>query len=146
MSFGAPENNVILPAHAVEKNLSGANAVLARMHDQVLNDCLAHLNRDDIVARVRARIIDDLPTGNLSPENVAAALHMGERTLQRRLKELNTSFSRLLEDTRRELALAYLSERRMSLLEISYVLGFADPSSFSRAFKRWTGTAPRKSR
>jgi AraC-like DNA-binding protein len=71
---------------------------------------------------------------------------MGERTLQRRLKELNTSFSRLLEDTRRELALAYLSERRMSLLEISYVLGFADPSSFSRAFKRWTGTAPRKSR
>jgi AraC-like DNA-binding protein len=146
VQFEAPENSLVLPAQAVDRTLPGANAHLARMHDRVLTEYLAQLHQTDIVARVRAIILEDLPTGNVSQESVAEELHMGERTLQRRLKEHGTSFSRILEETRRELALAYLRDHRMSLLEISYLLGFSDPSAFSRAFRRWTGTAPREAR
>ncbi|MEA3277988.1 MAG: AraC family transcriptional regulator [Pseudomonadota bacterium] len=146
VKFDAHENNIILPLDAVDKRLPGANAVLARMHDQVLTDYLAHLDQSDIVARIQAEIIDGLPSGPVSQDGVARSLHMSERTLQRRLKGLDTSFGDILETTRRELALKYLQERDMSLLEISYLLGFADPSSFSRAFKRWTGQAPSEAR
>lgn len=146
VNFRAGDNNLVLPMQVMDAPLPGANAVLARMHDQVLTDYLAHLEQSSIEARVRARIVEELPAGEVSQASVAAALAMGERTLQRRLKELGTSFSDLLEDARRELALAYLQDRRMSLLEISYLLGFSDPSSFSRAFRRWTGTAPRDAR
>ncbi len=146
VNFRAGDNNIVLPSDAMDEPLPGANAVLARMHDQVLTRYLAHLEQSGIETRVRAQIVEELPTGEVSQQSIAAALAMGERTLQRRLKELGTSFSDLLEDARRELALAYLQDRRMSLLEISYLLGFSDPSSFSRAFRRWTGTAPRDAR
>ena len=67
---------------------------------------------------------------------------MSTRTLQRRLQDENTSFQQLLDETRRELAMQFLRQKRMTLLEIAYLLGFADPSNFFRAFKRWFGMPP----
>jgi AraC-like DNA-binding protein len=64
------------------------------------------------------------------------------RTLQRRLAEEGTSYGEVLRCTRRDLACAYLSESGWSITEIAFSLGFADMSSFSRAFRRWTGTSP----
>jgi AraC-like DNA-binding protein len=73
---------------------------------------------------------------------VAGQLRMSERTLQRRLAEQKLSFTDLLDDVRRESALEYLKARRVSVDEVAFLLGFATPSSFFRAFKRWTGTTP----
>ncbi|HEU0199572.1 MAG TPA: AraC family transcriptional regulator [Burkholderiaceae bacterium] len=73
---------------------------------------------------------------------VALQLHMSERTLQRRLAEQKLSFTDLLDNVRRESALEYLKARRVSVDEVAFLLGFATPSSFFRAFKRWTGTTP----
>jgi len=73
---------------------------------------------------------------------VAEQLRMSERTLQRRLAEQKLSFTDLLDDVRRESALEYLKARRVSVEEVAFLLGFATPSSFFRAFKRWTGTTP----
>jgi AraC-like DNA-binding protein len=73
---------------------------------------------------------------------VAQALHLSERTLQRRLQEEGTSYQQLLDDTRRELAQQYLATPRMTLLEIAYLLGFSEPSNFFRAFRRWFGKTP----
>ena len=64
---------------------------------------------------------------------------MSERTLQRRLEEEASSFVRLLNDTRRELAEQYLSRLHLSLAQAAYLLGFSDQSSFFRACKRWFG-------
>ena len=69
-------------------------------------------------------------------------LFRSQRTLQRRLQEEGTSFQTLLDDTRRELAEQYLAQPGMSLLEIAYLLGFADPSNFFRAFRRWFDATP----
>ena len=69
-------------------------------------------------------------------------MNMSTRTLQRRLQEEGVSFQQLLERTRRELALQYLGQPQLTLFEIACMLGFADPSNFFRAFKRWFGLPP----
>ncbi|MNC61745.1 HTH-type transcriptional regulator VirS [compost metagenome] len=83
-----------------------------------------------------------LPQGEPKRETVAQALHLSQRTLQRRLQEEGTSFQTLLDDTRRELAEQYLAQPSMTLLETAYLLGFADPSNFFRAFRRWFDATP----
>jgi AraC-like DNA-binding protein len=67
-----------------------------------------------------------------------------ERTLQRRLAEEGTNFTRLVDDTRRLLAQQYLTRRDVSLKKMSFQLGFSDPSAFCRACKRWFGVSPKQ--
>lgn len=67
---------------------------------------------------------------------------MSLRSLQRKLGAEDSSYEDLLNDTRRELALSYARDARYSVSEAAYLLGFSDTSSYSRAFKRWTGQSP----
>ena len=67
---------------------------------------------------------------------------MSERTLQRRLQAEGTSFQEILEETRRSIALGYLADRRFAAYEVSFMLGYSEPATFFRAFKRWTGKTP----
>jgi AraC-like DNA-binding protein len=87
----------------------------------------------DVRAAIRDMIGADPPT----LDRVAAALHVSERTLQRHLRDEGTSFAAVLDDERRDLAAAWLDEGRLSRTEIAYLLGFSQPSSFSRAARRW---------
>jgi AraC-like DNA-binding protein len=80
----------------------------------------------------------DLPT----LPTTATAVRIPERTLQRRLAEEGVSHSALVDDVRRSLAVKYLGSANVSVTEIAYMLHFADPTVFSRAFKRWTGESP----
>jgi AraC-like DNA-binding protein len=65
------------------------------------------------------------------------------RSLQRKLHERGVTFRKLLDETRRQLADQYLKDSMLTVSEIAYLLGFSEVSSFSRAFRRWTGHAPR---
>ncbi len=67
---------------------------------------------------------------------------MSRRSLQRSLREEETSFRKILSDTRERLARHYLSHSDMAAAEISFLLGYDDPNSFFRAFRSWTGTTP----
>lgn len=96
--------------------------------------------------QVRAALLELLPTGGTSVEEVARKLAMSKRTLQRRLKQEGTSFQTVLDGTREELARHYLLNTSMACAEISFLLGFGDPSSFFRAFHGWTGTSPERVR
>ena len=87
-------------------------------------------------------LVANLPAGVYSKEDAAGELHMSARTLQKKLQEAGTTWRELLESTRKELAISYLRSGLYSLGEITFMLGFNDTSSFSRAFKRWTGKAP----
>ena len=69
---------------------------------------------------------------------------MSPRKMQRHLAEEGTSYKSLLNDARVDLARNYVREARLNVTEIAFVLGFADTSTFSRAFKRWTGMSPRR--
>jgi len=71
---------------------------------------------------------------------------MSPRTLQRKLAAEDTTFRKLVETVRQELAVSYLADARFTLVEISYLIGFSEQSSFSRAFKRWTGSTPQEFR
>jgi AraC-like DNA-binding protein len=86
----------------------------------------------------RAMFADEQPT----IQQAADLLGMSRRTLQRRLEESDLSYRVLLDDTRRQLAECYLRDPKRQAKEISIVLGFAEQSSFTRAFRRWTGVAP----
>ena len=124
------------------ESLATANPELVRVNDRIVTDYLARLDRDDIVMRVRAELIERLPSGKVDEADIAASLHLSRRSMQRRLRERGVSFSQLLEGTRRELSLQYVRESRHPFNEIAYLVGFSEPANFSRAFKRWYGEAP----
>lgn len=92
--------------------------------------------------KVRALIGERLADGRVGVETIAAQLNMSRHTLYKRLKEENLTFLGLLDDVRREQALHYLGEPERPLTEVAELLGFSELSAFSRAFKRWMGTAP----
>ena len=106
---------------------------------QKLADLTANTNTAD---RVRAVLIESLPSGNSSLDFVAQRLAMSRRTLQRKLTDEVESFQSILVQVREELAQHYLERSNISLAEISYLLGFKEPNSFIRAFNDWKGVSP----
>lgn len=91
---------------------------------------------------VRARLEAALENGAPTAERIAANLNLSVRSLHRGLKAEATTFREILDQLRHERAAAMLPDSRFSIPEIAYLLGFAEISSFYRAFKRWTGTTP----
>ena len=90
------------------------------------------------------RLIDSLlPGGYPVIEEVAALLGFSPRTFQRQLQEEGLNYSELVEHCRCRAACASLEHTREPIREIAANLGYRDPSSFSRAFRRWTGATPR---
>ena len=146
LNFKQADNQLYIPVSFADETLVGANPELALLNDKVVTRRLARIDRDDIVARVQATLVDLLPLGNISDDAVADALHMSVRTMHRKLTEENNNFRILLVEMRRDLAEQYILDNSLTLTEISLLLGFSEPSSFSRAFKSWTGTAPSEAR
>jgi AraC-like DNA-binding protein len=142
LNFDQAENQLLIPTAISDEYLVGANPELALLNDQVITRRLALMDRSDIVTRVKSALREQLPNGNISDDSVAASLHMSVRTLHRKLAEVNHSFRGLLVEVRRSLAELYILDNSLTLTEISLLLGFSEPSSFSRAFRSWTGSAP----
>lgn len=142
LQFGAPYDALIFERTDMEAPLPTANAAMALLHDRFAGEYLARFSESRVTHKARQVLCRLLPQGEPKREVVAQRLHLSQRTLQRRLQEEGTSFQSLLDDTRRELAEQYLTQPAMTLLEIAYLLGFADPSNFFRAFRRWFDTTP----
>ncbi|HUU33672.1 MAG TPA: AraC family transcriptional regulator ligand-binding domain-containing protein [Vicinamibacterales bacterium] len=96
--------------------------------------------------RVRAEVLQRVRIGVPAVEEVARGLGLGVRTLQRQLRLEGVSFADLVDAVRSNLAREYLADERVSIAEMSYLLGFSEPSAFSRAFRRWTGQSPQSFR
>ncbi len=88
-------------------------------------------------------IKEQLPVRYPTIDNTARRVGMPVRTLQRRLKESGLSYSELVEQTRYELACRLLDMPGAKMAAVARALGYNDPSSFSRAFRRWMGMSPR---
>ena len=142
VKFNADYDSLTLPADAVDKRLPIGNPHLATLSDQYIITYLAELDKKNIVQRVKGVIIEMLPSGGVSDEKVAKRLNMSTRSLQRKLQGAHTTFGKLLDEVRQEIAEHYLHDSNVSLTEIAFVLGYSEYSSFWRAYKRWTKTSP----
>lgn len=142
IAYDAPGNALVFAAADLDHALPTANAELARAADEVILRYLARFDREDVVTQARMKLMDLLPSGQTGARHVADALHLSMRSLQRKLAAHGTSLARLLDETRRELAGQYVRNSRLSVGEITYLLGFSEPASFTRAFRRWNGVSP----
>ena len=118
-------------------------AVLQRHADDLLEKASA---ARDPLTPIRDAVATRLSDGTIKLEAVARELAMSARTLQRRLRELDTTFNAQVDHVRQSAARAYLADVRLTVGEVAYMLGYSDQSAFIRAFKRWTGETPREFR
>jgi AraC-like DNA-binding protein len=95
---------------------------------------------------VRQYVTKNLHQGSPRREQVAHAFGKTARTLLRHLEQEGQTFEQILDDSRRELALAYAADNRLAAFEIAGLLGYTEPSAFFRAFRRWTGNSPQQYR
>lgn len=99
-----------------------------------------------LAERVAATLIELLPAGLSQADRVCERMHLSKRSFQRQLQAEGLRFSQLLSETRRELAMGYLSMPALTIDEIAHLLAYREPNSFYRAFHSWTGTTPQKAR
>lgn len=142
LRFGAEHNRMRFDPASIERVLDSGNPELARLSDAVSARYLARLERYNMEARVRTVLTQRLQHGEPTEEEVAEILNVSARTLQRKLSGRGTTFRRIVDQVRRAQALAHFSATQMSVSEITHLLGFSCSSSFTRAFKRWTGLSP----
>jgi AraC-like DNA-binding protein len=95
-----------------------------------------------VLPSVRKAVAESMRDGDPNLARVAKKMAMSRRTLQRQIKEHATNFRKVMDDTRRRFALSYLKDRRNTLSEIAFLLGYSEAAAFTRAFKRWTGLTP----
>ncbi|MCJ8169020.1 AraC family transcriptional regulator [Atopomonas sediminilitoris] len=140
--FAQPDYALRFSRESLQRPLPSANDTLAQLHDHYAGEYLARFGDSRMTHQVRQLLCRLLPQGEPKRDDVAQRLNVSSRTLQRRLQEEGTGFQQLLDECRRGLALQYLAQANLSLLEVAYLLGFADPSNFFRAFRRWFAMTP----
>lgn len=143
--FGQTRAQLVISRETWDLPVSGSNSalfgVLEEHATRLLNE-LPSAKLPSLLDKVRAVLRAELGGGDVSAVHVARRLGLGERTLQRRLGEANTTYVAVLANARKKMACEYLREPGVSLAEVAFLLGFAEQSSFTRAFKRWTGKPP----
>ena len=139
VDFDAPRTAWIFQPGAASRPLPLADGELQMLYS---SHCAAALGRADAHRSVRQRLAARLQQHDgalLTAGEAARALALSERTLHRRLAEEGTRFSTMIDDARYARARDLLMDPRMTVERVAFAVGFAEPSSFSRAFRRWSG-------
>ena len=121
----------------------GYNGAIYRQLTEQAGRYLRSLHQqDDIAGQLKRKLADLLASGEANADAACRALRLSRRTLQRRLKAEKTSFQKILNEVRAELAVKYLEDARLKSLEIAMLLGYSSISSFTTAFKSWYNMPP----
>ena len=140
---GTPRNAIIFRATDANRPFVTRNAELLGILAPQFDEELKEENGDEnFIERVRIAIQQRLTGRRPTIEDIADALHISSRTLQRRLQDDGSSFQRVLEEARHQLARHYLNNSVLELNEAAYLLGYEDGNSFVRAFRTWEGVPP----
>jgi AraC-like DNA-binding protein len=143
VACGAARNVIVFRASDAHRPFVTRNAELLGMLAPQFEEELKQENGDEnFVERVRIAIQEKLTGRRPTIEDIADALHISSRTLQRRLQDEAASFQRVLEEARHQLARHYLNNSVRELNEAAYLLGYNDANSFVRAFRTWEGVPP----
>ncbi|HKJ16090.1 MAG TPA: AraC family transcriptional regulator [Xanthomonadales bacterium] len=144
--FGADANTLTVPSAILDKVLPSANPGLAQLNEDIVVRYLERLDQADLPGRVRKEIVRHLPSDDFSQAVVAESLNMTPRTMRRWLRSHGTSFKSLVTEVRQELANKFVADDNISVTEMSFMLGFSEVSSFTRAFRNWHGFPPSEAR
>jgi AraC-like DNA-binding protein len=147
--FGCPvrfdaELDAILfsPETLAQSNILGDEGISRYLVSQLDVELAQIAPEITLVSRARDAIAQTLNEGAPRMADIARTLGLSARSFHRRLSEHGVSFQTLTEETRRDLAIGLLRNEQHSLAEIAFLTGFAEQSSFTRAFKRWVGETP----
>lgn len=139
----ANEYSMELSNEVLNQSIISANYELQSYLLQKIGGLLQVKNEGGVLhTRISNYLLTNSYLYSMSLEAVAANFNISPRTLQRKLKEEGVSFLQIVEEVRHRLAVHYLQSGNSSIKEVSYTLGYNEPTAFIRAFKRWTGTTP----
>lgn len=147
LKFSMPFNRLAFNAAYLDWPVLSSNTNSLPLLEQQADAMLEKLNGGDRYTHKVAQVITERLKGELPTiDAIASKLAISPRHLQRELQTEGTSFQKLLDKTRKELALRHLENPSIPIHDIAFLLGFSSPSAFNRAFKRWTETTPRSYR
>jgi AraC-like DNA-binding protein len=143
LRFGRPTAQLVFREVDLDRPVVAADETLAGYLDHLAEEVLDSLSKAGSLAeQARRAIWRDLSNGSPNLEQTASRLGMSARSLQRRLRAEWTSFASILDELRHELALHLLRDPGLAVYEIAFLLGYSEPSTFFRAFRRWEQTSP----
>ena len=143
VSFGRSANRLVYASSVTQLPIPNASEDLLLLLSERANRLLGSLSSSSgIAARIASLLATQLNAKVPDKSVISAQLGMSERTLQRRLKEEGTSFQEILDNTRHYLARELLKNTDIPLSDVAVQLGFSEPSTFFRAFKKWEGSTP----
>ena len=147
VEFAQTTDSWVLPQRVMELPITSGDSRLLHILEAHADDLLAERrSATGLRGLVENQLLSLLPSGRAQMAAVAQQLGMSERSFKRHLAEEGTTFGEILERLRQQLASRYLADNRMSSHQIAWLLGYSEPSAFSHAYKRWTGTTPRRAR
>jgi AraC-like DNA-binding protein len=148
ITFGSHVDEVVFTEPVQSMPVVSADPHLNKLLTRYCDEALAHRRTNDASLRsdVENVIAPLLPHGSAWAGEIARRLGMSHRTLARRLSSEMLTFSGILDELKADLARRYLSDDKLPISQIAWLLGYSEVSAFTHAFKRWTGTTPRRSR
>lgn len=142
LRLGAKGVEVRMARSALSQPLPSSDPFILTRLDASLEDMLLDMPSTDFTEQVKQRIGTLIAQREVSEEMLAERFNMSTRHLRRKLSEAQTSYEKLLDEVRMEMAMRLIQAGRLNLGHVALQLGFLNPSSFTRAFRRWTGMSP----
>ena len=147
VDFAQAVNSWVLPERVMDLPIMSGDSQLLQILTAHADDLLTERHSvTGLQSTVASQLASLLPSGESRAAVVARQLGMSPRSLTRHLAEEGTTFGEIVEQLRRRLASRYLADDRMSVQQIAWLLGYSEVGAFNHAYKRWTGTAPRRNR
>lgn len=128
------------PLFAAEPQLK--DVLETKAHQRLAEWQGEQLDASPVVAKTKQTIAEAIAFGVPTIDEMAERMHVSARTLQRQLEANGSSYKELLDTVRADLAQKYMGKQELSILDVAFMLGFSEQSSFQRAFKRWFGATP----
>src|SRR5215510_7960869 len=143
VEFAQTAGSWVFPQRVMELQITSGDSHLLHILEAHADDLLSERRTTTgLRGLVENQLLSALPSGRVQMAVVAQQLGMSERSFKRHLAQEGTTFGEILDRLRNRIALRYLEDRRMSLQQIAWLLGYSEIGAFNHAFKRWTGTSP----
>ena len=143
LTFRAEKNAFVVPKESTAIPILQPNEELLLYFEKHINDILKRVSIEETLTdKVRKNLIKSIKGDVPSIVEISKHFSMSVRSLQNKLNDEDTTYSAILNSLRKEMAIEYLKDKNVTIAEISFLLGFSEPSAFHRSFKKWTNATP----